>query len=129
MAIISSVNSSDGVFSSLLFNILIFPFECEFRTSLLNCKTENKCENLYLPDKKYVNRKLHSVLTYQTENNRSGCINRDENSVNNMIMLVNYYLQHKDRPEKFKRSFKFSDDKPIKDDNPNSNISVKCHQA
>jgi len=101
----------------------------EFRTSLLNCKTENKCENLYLSDKKDVIRKLHSVLTYQTENNRSGCINRDENSVNNMIMLVNYYLQHKDRPEKFKRSYKFSDDKSIKDDNPNSNISVKCHQA
>ena len=101
----------------------------EFRTSLLNCKTENKCENLYLPDKKDVIRKLHSVLTYQTENNRSGCINRDENSVNNMIMLVNYYLQHKDRPGKFKRSYKFSDDNPIKDGNPNSNIGVKCQQA
>jgi len=101
----------------------------EFRTSLLNCKTNSKCENLYLPDKKDIIRKLHSVLTYQTENNRSGCINRDENSVNNMIMLVNYYLQHKDRPDKFKRSYKFSDDNPIKDDNPNSNIGVKCHQA
>ena len=48
----------------------------EFRTSLLNYKTNKKCENLYLPDKKQVVRKLHSVLTYQTENNRSGCINR-----------------------------------------------------
>jgi hypothetical protein len=63
----------------------------EFRTSLLNCKTENKCENLYLPDKKDVIRKLHLVLRYQTENNRRGCINRDENSVNNMIILGNYY--------------------------------------
>jgi hypothetical protein len=97
----------------------------EFRTSLLNCKTNKKCENLYLPDKKQVIRKLHSVLTYQTENNRSGCINRDENSVNNMIMLTNYYLQHKDRPEKFKRSYKLIDDK-TKDSNPDSNISVKC---
>lgn len=97
----------------------------EFRTSLLNCKTNNKCENLYLPDKKQVVRKLHSVLTYQTENNRSGCINRDENSVNNMIMLTNYYLQHKDRPEKFKRSYKLIDYQ-TKDSNPNSNISVKC---
>ncbi len=84
-----------------------------------------KCENLYLPDKKQVVRKLHSVLTYQTENNRSGCINRDENSVNNMIMLTNYYLQHKDRPEKFKRSYKLIDYQ-TKDSNPNSNISVKC---
>jgi hypothetical protein len=46
------------------------------------------------------------VLTFQTESNRMGCINRDENSVNNMIKIVNYYLEYKDRPEKFKRSFK-----------------------
>ena len=77
----------------------------EFRTSLLNCKTEEKNENLYLPDKKNVIRKIHSVLTFQTESNRMGCINRDENSVNNMIKIVNYYLLYKDPPEKFKRSF------------------------
>jgi hypothetical protein len=40
-------------------------------------------------------------------------------------MLINYYLQHKDRPEKFKRNYKLIDDK-TKDTNPNSNISVKC---
>jgi len=97
----------------------------EFRTTMLNCKTEEKNENLYLPDKKQVIRKLHSVLTYQTENNRSGCINRDENSVNNMIMLTNYYLQHKDRPDKFKRSCKLMDNE-TKGSNPNNNISVKC---
>ena len=34
---------------------------------MLNCKTEDKNENLYLPDKKQVVRKLHSVLMYQTE--------------------------------------------------------------
>jgi hypothetical protein len=45
-----------------------------------------------------------------------GCINRDENAVNNMIKIVNQYLQNKDRPEKFKRSYKFLDE--IKDDNP-----------
>ena len=38
-----------------------------------------------------------------------GCINRDENSVNNMIKIVNYYLLYKDRPSKFKRSFKLED--------------------
>jgi hypothetical protein len=43
-------------------------------------------------------------------------------------MLVNYYLQHKDRPDKFNRSYKLSDGE-VKDDNPNSNIRVKCHQA
>ena len=59
----------------------------ELRTSLLNYKTNKKCENLYLPDKKQVIRKLYSVLMYQKENNQSGCINRDENSVNNIIYL------------------------------------------
>ena len=38
----------------------------EFRTSCLNHKTENKCENMYLPDKKGTERKIHSILTYQT---------------------------------------------------------------
>ena len=42
-----------------------------------------------------------------------------------MIMLTNYYLQHKDRPEKFKRSYKLMDYQ-TKNSNPNSNISVKC---
>jgi hypothetical protein len=78
----------------------------EFRTSLLNCKIEKKNENLYLPDKKNVIRKIYSVvLTFQTESIRIGCINHDENSVNNMIKIVNYYLEYKDRPEKFKGSF------------------------
>ena len=88
----------------------------EFRTSMLNYKTEDKNENLYLPDKKQVVRKLHSVLTYQTEKNRKGCINRDENAVNNMIKIVKYYLEHnhekepKDkRPLKFRRDFKFEE--------------------
>jgi uncharacterized protein YcgL (UPF0745 family) len=97
----------------------------EFRTSKLNYKTEEICENLYLPDKNNNIRKLHSVLTYQTESKRSGCINRDNNSVNNMIKLVDYYLLNKDRPEKFKRSYKLDDKK--KDTNPNllaSNVSI-----
>jgi len=66
--------------------------------SLLNCKTNKKCENLYLPYKKQVVKKLHLVLMYQMKNNKNGCINCDKNLVNNMIMLTNYYLQHKNRP-------------------------------
>ena len=39
------------------------------------------------------------------------CINRDVNAVNNMIKLVNYYLQNNEgiennRPERFRRNFK-----------------------
>jgi hypothetical protein len=93
----------------------------EFRTSCLSSVTEEKCDNLYLPDKKGVDRKKHSILTYQMENNRMGCINRDNNAVNNMVYLVQYFLLYKDRPKKFKRSYKFPD-KNIKSLQP----SVKC---
>ncbi len=52
-----------------------------------------------------------------------GCINRDENAVNNMIKIVNTYLMNKTRPEKFRKDYKFSKKiKIIKDDksdNPN----------
>jgi hypothetical protein len=75
----------------------------EFRTSCINHKTETLTENIYLPDKKGKSRKMHSILTYQTESKRLGCINRDENSVNNMIKLVKYYFEYKDRLEVFKR--------------------------
>ena len=57
-----------------------------------------------------------------------GCINRDENAVNNMIKIVNTYLLNKTRPEKFRRNYKFSE--KIKDDNGiiiGINNSVKCH--
>ena len=77
----------------------------EFRTSKLNHKTEEVCENLYLPDANGVIRKLHSVLTYKMENGQIGCINRDENAVNNMIKIVNYYLDKKERPLKYKRDY------------------------
>jgi len=59
----------------------------EFMTSILNYKTENK--NLYLLDNKNIPRKIHLILTYKAENNRS--INCDINAVNNMLKLVTYY--------------------------------------
>jgi len=31
------------------------------------------------------------------ENKRMGCINRDKNTVKNMIKLTNYYLEHIDQ--------------------------------
>jgi hypothetical protein len=77
----------------------------EYRTSLLNYKTEEISENLYLPDKNGVVRKIHSILTYQMENKRTGCINRDKNSVNNMAKIINHFLEHKETPERYKRGF------------------------
>ena len=52
---------------------------------------------------KIVQRKLHAVLTYKMENSQSGCINRDENAVRNMIKIVNHQIDHKCRPLKYRR--------------------------
>ena len=87
----------------------------EFRTSKLNYKTEKVCENLYLPDTNGVIRKLHSVLTYKMENGQIGCINRDENAVNNMIKIVNHYLEKKERLLKSRRDYDLEKGLFIKD--------------
>ena len=98
----------------------------EFRTSCLNHKTENKCENMYLPDKKGTERKIHSILTYQTESKRMGCVNRDENAVNNMIKIVNTFIKDKTRPEKFRRDYKFPEEQEIKDNSqPTKETKIK----
>lgn len=77
----------------------------EFRTSCLNYKTEELCQNIYLPDKKGKLRKIHAILTYQMENKRYGCINRDWNSVKNMKKIVDYWFENKERPIKFRREY------------------------
>ena len=115
----------------------------EFRTSKLHYKTEEACENLYIMDKnkkeeKRKLRKIHAVLTYKMEKSQSGCINRDENAVRNMIKIVNHQITEKSRPLKYRRTTikdvkKIKDVKQIKDNNPknkkkkqdNSNW-VKC---
>jgi hypothetical protein len=56
----------------------------EFRTSCLSNKTDEVCENLLLKfkkDSKQKERKIHSILTYQMENNRKGCFNRDKKCI------------------------------------------------
>jgi hypothetical protein len=103
----------------------------EFRTSCLHCKLlKNKkylikrTNNMYLLDKKNRPHKIHSVLTYKMENKRIGCINRDLNAVNNMVLLVKQFLIDKTRPKKFNRTFKL---KPKNNDNQNIYVNVKCH--
>jgi hypothetical protein len=93
----------------------------EFRTSCLNYKTEERQENLYLPDKTNELRKIHSILTYQTENNRKGCINRDKNAVYNMKKLTDHFLQTGERLEKYRREVKI--EKIVKDSNRNKKLS------
>jgi len=39
------------------------------------------------------------------EKKQSGCINRDENAVNNMIKIVNYQIKYKVRPLKYRRDY------------------------
>ena len=75
----------------------------EYRTSCLNYKTEELCKNLYLPDKRNKERKMHSILTYKMENKRNGCINRDKNGCKNIQKVFNYYIEYDERPERYKR--------------------------
>ena len=75
----------------------------EYNTSKINCYTLKENKNLWLPDRLEKSRKLHSVLTYKMDNKRLGCINRDENAVNNMITIVNEFIKFKKRPEVFTR--------------------------
>jgi hypothetical protein len=75
----------------------------EYRTSCLNYRTEELCKNLYLPDKKNKERKMHSILTYKMENKRNGCINRDKNGCKNIQKVFNYYMEYNERPERYKR--------------------------
>jgi hypothetical protein len=65
----------------------------EYRTSCLHYQTEERCSNLVIVDKNGQNRKLHAVLTYQMENKRLGCINRDQNAVLNMEKIYNHYQE------------------------------------
>lgn len=92
----------------------------EFRTSCLYHKTEDKGDNLYLPDKKERLRKLHSVLTFKMENSRRGCINRDYNVCINMRKLFHSYMKDGTRPLRYQKGFELK-----KDTNPTVHSGVK----
>ena len=82
----------------------------EFRTSCLSYQTEEMCENLYLKFKKDKHkklRKIHSILTYQMENNRKGCMNRDKNGCKNIQKVFQSYLATGERPLRYRREYKF----------------------
>ena len=77
----------------------------EFRTSCIHYKTEKKTENLFLKID-YKKTKMHSILTFQMENKRLGCINRDKNAVYNIRKLFNCYISGITPPEIYSRSYK-----------------------
>jgi hypothetical protein len=77
----------------------------EYKTSAINCKNEQKNENLYLKDRKTQTfEKIHSILTYTMENGRLGCINRDKNAVFNMDKIVSQILVDRTYPKVFDRT-------------------------
>lgn len=81
----------------------------EYKTSCINYKTKGRMENLYLKDKTGKMRKIHSVLTYETENKSKGCINRDKNGMRSIRKIVNEYLDCGTRPEEYKRQKKVTE--------------------
>jgi hypothetical protein len=50
---------------------------------------------------------MHSILTYKMENKRLGCVNRDKNGCKNIQKVFNCYIEKGERPEKYKREYKF----------------------
>jgi hypothetical protein len=82
----------------------------EFRTSCLHWKTEEKCGHLSLPDGKGVMRSRHSILTYQMENKRLGCIDRDRNACHNMIKLYQCCCLGQARPLRYCRDVSLDDE-------------------
>jgi hypothetical protein len=98
------------------FTVLLFD---EFRTSCLYYQTRKKCNNLILPDKKGTLRELHSVLTFQMKNKQNGCINRDRNAINAFKEITHYYIEHKERPLEYRRTYDLEKGvEIIKDSNP-----------
>ena len=85
----------------------------EFRTSCLSSRTGARCENLKIIGANGRRRRLHPVLskatlsvTFQMENKRKGCINRDLNAVSDMRIIVEQRLVDQTRPARFCRDKK-----------------------
>jgi hypothetical protein len=89
----------------------------EYKTSCINYKTEKESGNLIFKIKenttcqRFISKigkkiEMHSILTYQMENQRLGCINRDKNAVYNIRKIFNYYMLHNERPEVYRRTKK-----------------------
>ena len=91
----------------------------EYKTSCIHHKTEKEVGNLTFKitenttcnrfiSKIGKKREMHSILTYQMENKRLGCINRDKNAVYNIRKIFNYYMLNEKRPEVYSRNINSS---------------------
>ena len=79
----------------------------EFRTSIINCKTDKVHSNMKLMFNDKV-RNIHSIFTYKMENKRMGCINRNRNACINFEKIVKNLLVKGVRPYAFRRAVKLS---------------------
>jgi len=75
----------------------------EYKTSCLHHRTEERCNNLHVISNDGKRRKLHAVLTYQRDNQRMECINRDINAANNIRKVTEAALKGEPRPPAFVR--------------------------
>jgi hypothetical protein len=98
----------------------------EFRTSIIDNKTEIKCENLKskldykklniksvnklekvkkknkeLYDEKMKSKKIHKILTCKTSKKFNKYINRDKNAVKNMLKIVSSYIKTNIKPKTY----------------------------
>ena len=65
-------------------------------------KDENKIKFTFkTKDNKEIKKTIHSILTFKMSNKRSECINRDYNATLNMLAIVKYLIEHRERPKCF----------------------------
>ena len=123
---IKSISTPNKKFEKLLEKNFITLKINEFRTSIIHNKTEKKCENyvnkynenktniksLYslekLKDKNIKrynkvksNKKIHKILVCKTNEKLNEFVNRDINSVKNMIKIVSNYINTNYKPKTF----------------------------
>lgn len=79
----------------------------EYKTSCINYRTGTRNENMSIIDSvKHESRELHQVLTYQMDNGRIGCMNRDVCGVNGQWIITQSWIETQTRPEMYKREKK-----------------------
>jgi len=87
----------------------------EYRTSCLDYRTEKRNWNAKVfKDKINAVSKLHSVLVSTILNKNSEVVNsyqnRDYNSVMNIKKIVNRWIEKRERPHRYRRDIKLSED-------------------
>ena len=132
---IKSISTPNKKFEKVLEKNFITLKINEFRTSIIHNKNEKKCENyinkydenktniksLYSLEKlkekdikRYNkaknNKKIHKILVCKTNKKLNEYVNRDINSVKNMIKIVSNYIKTNHKPKTFVNGTKICND-------------------